>query len=348
MRSLRSVLFLAVVAAGFPEYPRAAEDTGEGIPDSYAMPAQMIRLAHGPRLNLRCSGSGERVVLFEAGGNADSTAWYRVLPMLQGHARVCAYDRAGYGFSDEGTLPRDLDARVADLHELVRAAGLAPPVVLVGHSLGSNIVRRYAQKFPHEVRGLVLVDPPAQGSDESMPESWKQADAAMLAQRNALLAACEEAAVAGQLDSAAPPLQNCLRAPPPWMGERVAAAVRKNKLKPAFWRTLRSELAENERIFSQPVPENENLGAIPLILLSAGEPYRGVADDVRPALETSHRQTHERILGTSTRSRERKVEGASHDIPMERPEVVAAAVKEMVAMSTDLEPRETASGVEPL
>ena len=347
MRSLCSVVLLALVFAIIPQYSRAAEV--ESIPDSYAMPATMIQIADGPRLNLRCSGSGERVVLFEAGGNADSSAWYRVLPMLQGHARVCAYDRAGFGFSDEGALPRDLDARVADLHKLVRAAEFTAPIILVGHSLGSNIVRRYAEKFPGQVQGLVLVDPPEQGPDESMPESWRQADAAMLAQRNSLLAACEEAAVAGQLDPAAPPLQNCLRAPPPWMGERVVAAVRKNKLKPAFWRTLRSELAQNERIFSQPVSESENLGAIPLILLSAGEPYRGVADDVRVALETSRRHTHDRILGASTRSKEIKVEGASHDIPMERPGAIAAAVKEIVTMSAELESQKKATpGVEPL
>lgn len=132
------------------------------MPDSYAQAAQLIDLGHGRHLNLRCSGSGIPTVLLESGAIADSSAWFKVQPLLAAHARVCAYDRAGFGFSSEGPLPRDLDADVSDLHALIQRAGLATPLVMVGHSLGSNIVRQYANRYPADVGAMVLLDPPAQ------------------------------------------------------------------------------------------------------------------------------------------------------------------------------------------
>lgn len=301
-----------------------AAPEGNEIPDAYATSATKITLGDGRALNLRCAGKGERVVLFEAGTNADSSAWFRVLPLLAGTARACAYDRAGYGFSDAGPMPRDLEADVADLHELIRAARLPLPLVLVGHSLGSNIVRQYAIRHPHDVAGMVLVDPPEQGEEAAMPAQWKREDAALREKRDAFLIACEQSAQAGTL------MPGCLRAAPPWMGARVAAAVSANKSRPDYWRTLHSELSANQRLFAEPVPDDERYGDIPLILLAADTPYDGVADDVRTALEQARAQTRQRILSASTTSRRIDVPGASHDIQLDRPEAVASAVREML------------------
>ncbi|HEY8287752.1 MAG TPA: alpha/beta fold hydrolase, partial [Acetobacteraceae bacterium] len=149
------------------------------MPDSYAKPGRQVAIGQGRHLNLRCSGSGPVTVLLESGSHADSTSWFRVQPLLAAQARVCSYDRAGYGFSDEGPLPRGLDADVADLHALIEAAHLHTPLVLVGHSLGSNIVRRYAGAHPGDVAGMVLVDPPAQDLARFLPAAWMKDDAAM-------------------------------------------------------------------------------------------------------------------------------------------------------------------------
>ncbi|WP_368564789.1 alpha/beta fold hydrolase [Pseudoxanthomonas sp. UTMC 1351] len=302
------------------------------IPDAYAAPATRVVLGDGRSINLRCSGQGERVVLFEAGTNADSTTWYRVLPMLKDHARACAYDRAGYGFSDEGPMPRDLNADITDLHELIRTAKLPLPLVLVGHSLGSNIVRGYAQRFPSDVAGMVLVDPPEQGADSAMPEQWKRDDAISREKRNAFLAACAKAAEAEDFLTASAP--GCLRPPPAWMGERVAASVKANKAKPGYWRTLRSELTENERVFSTQVSPEERYGEIPLLLLSAGQLDKGAPEEVRAVLKQVRELTHQRIMAASTRSERRLVSDASHDIQLDRPDAVASAVEEMLRLAT--------------
>lgn len=317
----------------------AADGAADLIADTYAEQGELVRLSDGRALNLRCSGNGETVVLLEAGGTSDSTTWYRVQPRLAALTRVCAYDRAGYGFSDEGPLPRDLDAYVADLHALIEAAHIPVPVLLVGHSLGGNIVRSYAQRYPQQVAGLVLVDPSEQGADAQMPEDWQQQVAPMLAHRDSFLTACEEAAVEGDADGIK---QRCLRAPPPWMSERVAAATAFNKSKPAYWRTLRSELANNITVFAEPVPADESYGALPLVLLSATEQAQDAPQEVLEVIAAARRQTHARILAASTRSSTVDVAGAGHDIQLDQPEAVVSAVRGLLTGQG----REVAEGAE--
>ncbi|CAM5327004.1 alpha/beta fold hydrolase [Rhodanobacter lindaniclasticus] len=303
-------------------------------PDSYARPAQRIAIGEGRSLNLRCSGNGPTTVLLEAGAHADSQSWFRVQPLLAAQARVCAYDRAGYGFSDEGPLPRDLDADVADLHALIRAAGLHTPLVLVGHSLGSNIARRYAGEHPADVAALVLVDPPAQDEARFLPASWTKDEATLTTQRDAFIASCEQAAERGALDKPSPALASCVGGALPWQSEAVAAADHTRKLQPAFWHTLRSELAQNVAVFAQPVPANESHGDMPLVVLQAAGTYADAPADVRDKLEAARDATQQRIVASSSRGMLRKVADTSHDIEMDQPQAVADAVAQVLKAST--------------
>ena len=323
-----STLLLASVSV-----VHAATAEADMIDDAYASPGQLVLLSDGRALNLRCSGEGAPVIVLEAGGNSDSSTWYRVQPLAARLSRVCAYDRAGYGFSDEGPLPRDLDAAVADLHALIDAAKIPLPVLLVGHSLGSNIVRRFAQVHPGQVAGMLLLDPPGQGADERMPPAWKAQSQAALAQRDAFLDQCEEGAEAGGAGA----VGRCLRAPPPWMGAHVADAVKRNKSRPSYWRTLRSELASNGDVFARQVPEDESYGSIPLVLLRATEEDDVVTGDVRQVLEASRSQTHARILAASTNSVAIDVPDASHDIQLDRPAALLAPLRRLLAAPTDPE-----------
>jgi len=295
-------------------------------PDSYARPGQRIAIGQGRHLDLRCSGSGPVTVLLESGSHADSQSWFRVQPLLAPHARVCSYDRAGYGFSDAGPLPRGLDADVADLHALIRAAGLREPLVLVGHSLGSNIVRRYASEHAGEVAGMVLVDPPAQDLARFMPAPWLKDDAALNRQRDAFIASCEHGAEQGALAMPAPALAQCIGAPAPWESPAVAAANHARKLQPAFWHTLRSELAQNVAVFAPPVSADESHGDMPLLVLQAAGTYEDAPADMRKSLEAARDATQQRIVASSTRGELRKVADTSHDIELDQPQAVADAV----------------------
>jgi pimeloyl-ACP methyl ester carboxylesterase len=128
---------------------------------SHPAPGRLVDVG-GYRLHLYCTGppsrAGAPTVILEgmSGGSVPHWAW--VQPALARQVRVCSYDRAGYGWSDLGTGPRDLARAAADLHRLVEQAGERGPFTVAGHSLGGLIVRQYAFAHSEEVSALVLID----------------------------------------------------------------------------------------------------------------------------------------------------------------------------------------------
>lgn len=315
------VVLAAHAHAGEGPNPRIPER----IPDSYAQAGTRVAIAPGRTLNLRCEGKGSRTVLLEAGSHADTTTWFKLQPLLASSARVCAYDRAGYGFSDEGPLPRNLDADVADLHALIEHAHLKTPLLLVGHSRGSNIVRLYAQRYPADVEGLVLIDPPAQDVATAAP-TWAKEESQMNAQRFAFINQCEAGAEQHRLASPPPALAHCVAGGNPLASAKVNAAIAAYKYKPAFWRTLKSELEDNVAVYRKPVSPGETLGALPVVVLTASDTYADAPADVRKALEGARDETQAKILATTTRGERISVDHASHDIQLDQPQAVANAV----------------------
>lgn len=124
---------------------------------SFAPPGELVDV--GDRsLHLWCSGSGSPTVVLESGLGGFSFDWSFVREDISEHARVCAYDRAGYGWSDPVDSPQSSTEVAADLNELLDGAGEPGPYLLVGHSAGGLYVRAFASLYPDEVAGMVLVD----------------------------------------------------------------------------------------------------------------------------------------------------------------------------------------------
>lgn len=97
-------------------------------------------------------------VVFENGSRSTMDSWNKVVADVARDATVFTYNRPGYGKSDKPTTPRDGKTVVEELRQLLRAQGLQPPYVLVGHSLGGLYMQLYARSYPQEVQGVVLVD----------------------------------------------------------------------------------------------------------------------------------------------------------------------------------------------
>jgi pimeloyl-ACP methyl ester carboxylesterase len=115
----------------------------------------------GFRLAITCRGTGSPTVILETGGNvASAEAWIFLEPTVAKTTRVCSYDRAGLGSSDPRTPPVPVPAAkvVEELHTLLAGAGISPPYVLGGWSIGAFFSRLYAKRYPAEVVGLVSVD----------------------------------------------------------------------------------------------------------------------------------------------------------------------------------------------
>ena len=103
-------------------------------------------------------------VVFESGAGGSSQDWAKVIAMLSSDIRTVAYDRAGVGKSEAGPLPRTMAQEVFELHELLHAAKIKGPIILVGQSIGGLLVRLYTERYGKNVVGLVLVDPTHESS----------------------------------------------------------------------------------------------------------------------------------------------------------------------------------------
>jgi pimeloyl-ACP methyl ester carboxylesterase len=130
----------------------------------YPAPGRLVNIGTH-RLHLRCDGDSAPSVIFDAALGASSLSWSLVQPAVAETSRTCTYDRAGFGWSEPGPLPRTA-GRVADeLFELLSRAGVPAPYVLVGHSFGGLVMRLFATRHRDVVAGVILIEP-------AIPEEW--------------------------------------------------------------------------------------------------------------------------------------------------------------------------------
>jgi pimeloyl-ACP methyl ester carboxylesterase len=128
---------------------------------AYPPPGEMVDVG-GYRLHINCVGQGSPTVVLDAGSGGFSAQWVRVQREVSDTTRVCAYDRAGMGWSEMGPEPRDAKQISSELHTLLTKAGIDRPYVLVGHSFGGMYMQTYAARYPEEVAGVALVDSPTE------------------------------------------------------------------------------------------------------------------------------------------------------------------------------------------
>lgn len=109
-------------------------------------------------LHIDAKGKGSPAVIFIAGSRAFSFDFTLVSSEISKITEAVTYDRPALAWSDPGPMPRSFEQDVYELHTLLEEAGVRPPYILVGHSLGGIIARKLEKKYPNEVKGLVLVD----------------------------------------------------------------------------------------------------------------------------------------------------------------------------------------------
>ena len=142
--SLRiGAVLLLSVAAGAAEIPKP--------------PGKLVAIG-GYRLHLNCIGKGRPTVVLSPGGGDFSFDWYLVQKDVSRFARVCSYDRSGQAWSDPGPQPATMHQEAHDVRASLQAAHERGPYLLVGHSLGGVVMRVFANMYPDDTAGIVLVD----------------------------------------------------------------------------------------------------------------------------------------------------------------------------------------------
>jgi len=237
------------------------------------------------------------------------------------------YDRGGTGWSDPVALPRSAAEVAGELHGLLRAAGVPGPYVLAGHSVGAVYARRFAQLFPADVRGLLLLDPGHEDLFDYLPPEAAELNEKMRPDLTQLPDLTAE-----QIKAAREAYAKLLAAWP----EDVRAELTDHHL--AHWRTA---LAETEGLESAVYPELRAGGPIPdvpMIVLTAGAgnpAWQSVGEPelVRRTIE-GIRSLHAAIAREVSHGEQRVIPGATHQfLHIEHPEAVLSAVRDLLTMA---------------
>jgi pimeloyl-ACP methyl ester carboxylesterase len=297
----------------------------------YAAPQRLVRLPDGRAMNIYCLGRGDPTVILDAGLGDSAVVWRKVHARLAEGAKVCAFDRAGSGFSDPGPLPRDAAHIAEDMKALFERAGLKPPYVLVGHSLGGLNVRYYADLHPQEIVGMVLVEPATEHQDERIGRVLP-ALTGVFHQQRAMFNRCLDrlegrSKPSPELDEA------CADQPSPDLPAEANAAAAALNAKPYHLRMLLSEFDGVMGPSSDEVAAaRRSYGALPLIVLTAGESQiPGLSPADRGTLAGVIKQMHGELAASSTRGLDRIVPGSGHYVQLDKPQAVIDAVAEVVA-----------------
>jgi pimeloyl-ACP methyl ester carboxylesterase len=330
---------VALVVAATPGAPWAQimrADVVEAMAD-YVAPGGMVAVDGTRRIHLRCLGRGAPTVVFTAGLGAWSATWAKVQPRVARSTRACAWDRAGFGLSDpDAARPQTVDRTTDDLVRALTAAGIEGPYVLVGHSAGAHEVLTFADRRRGDVAGIVLIDPVRPhdlAREAAAGPRAAAADRAFLAGEVRRLRDCAAGVEAGQVPTgapAAPCFQYFPEIPP-----AVQTVLARLDADPTRLRTQASAYEEYEPNGERVVSADRNYGALPLVVLSAGEPslWSDEAKAEHPALLADWRDSHRALAGLSRRGQHRIVPGAGHLVQLDRPQAVIDAVHDVLRLA---------------
>ncbi len=321
------VVSLIALAAGFI-YERVGE-----WQDHMRYPRVGRAVSIGGRtLNIFCSGEGSPAVVFDSGGNQPGYSWVLVQPEVAKSTRACWYDRAGYGWSDPAPGPRTSADIADDLHTLLRAAGVPPPYVLVGHSFGGFNIRVFSGRNRGEVAGMVLVDS-ADEFDYSgpVPDSLRSAPGRFVPR--ALWGVGQKVidfmVRAGLLRL----MDNGVSSDRGRLGERDAGLIHSLQLQAESVDASGREGIDREQSVAQ-VRAVHSLGKVPLVVLTAagGIPH-GDDEESQAIAAFMHWRiytTQAHLATLSTGGRQIILEHSGHMIPYDAPDAVTEAVRSVL------------------
>jgi pimeloyl-ACP methyl ester carboxylesterase len=330
-RGLLGLLILVVLAAIVGASYQALGNRA----DARRFPQQGKSVSLGPAfddltLSIDCRGQGSPTVVLDSGLGVPAIGWNPVQTEVAKFARVCSYDRAGYGWSGATSAPRTSVQIVRELHALLDAAGEKGPYILVGHSFGGYNVRVYNGQYPSDVAGIVLVDASHEDQNDRMSPALQAFMKKSIAdlKRQQMLApllirfGIVRFSMRGKGEA-------------PGVSKEFGQEMLYLQLQPKFIEASASELGSFAESANE-VRAAGNLGDKPLVVLTAGKSTDASqlpAGFPKKEFDDFHEiwvndlQVKEAHL--STRGERIMVADSTHMIPFERPDTIVAAVREV-------------------
>lgn len=256
-------------------------------------------------LHIHCVGKGNPTVVIDTGITETYESWEPVMELIAQDMRVCAYDRAGYGQSEPGPMPRDCNRAADELSLLLHNAGVEGPFLLVGHSLGGLNMQVFASRYPDHVIGAVLLDPP--------PLQWIMGEGfpdlrEMFSQQTDKFLADAHAA-------------------------RQSSDPEENA-RASFYEAVASENEEMLGRSAEQLAAIDSFGDLPLVVIAATEPNPGFGESAQAFQQFWIEQSQE-LAAKSANGSFISAQGSRHHIHLDAPQLVIDTIQEMVEISRE-------------
>lgn len=277
-------------------------------------PGKMYNLG-GYDLQMYCTGKGSPAVIIDTGLGSSSMEWLGIQHTIGKNTRTCTYDRAGYGWSDEGPGPRDAALLASELHELLGKAAVEPPYVMVGHSFGGYVVQYFAETHTDAVAGMVLVE-------SSHPQQVTRLKALLESEGN---------------NDNSQPLNESInhvmlsqsRGNPMGTPEQIGEFLNSRR------KALYSQMDELKHFAEsgQQVAAERPLPEMPLIVISRGQPVWTRAEGGKAA-EIEWQQLQQELSQLARQGEQRIAHNSGHNVHKDQPGMVIKAINDILAAAT--------------
>ena len=247
-----------------------------------------------------CTGTGSSTIVLDVGIGETYRDWLPFLSMINDKVQIFCYDRAGYGESEMGALPRDSKTEVDELKTLLEKANIKGPYILLGHSLGALNLQIFASRYKNEVAGILLLDPPPLDwiLGKEFPEMTKLAEQTTDNFKNLF-------------------------------DKMKASDNAGDRQQTNFFLTLSSEHEEMFSNSGKQVAAIKSFGDIPLVVIASGKANPQMGDDALTYQKFWNEQCKKLSL-KSTKGEYLFAAKSSHHIHIDNPEIVINAINKLL------------------
>jgi pimeloyl-ACP methyl ester carboxylesterase len=289
----------------------------------YPAPGQLVAV-DGHKMHIYCAGEGSPTIVLAAGLDDFSIFWSKVQAEISRTTRVCAYDRAGLGWSEPRPDPRTSARMVQELHALLVNSNVNAPYVVVGHSFGGALARLYAHNYPDEVAGMVLVDSAPDDLFLRIPR-WRDAIEGKLGLYRTLAPLSSSGLLTFALKSI----------PSRGLADDVLAQYRAIAVSTRYFQTGVAENEAFESNLAEIRAANVNLGDMPLSVISRGYwvPMPGFSEDENQQAWRKWQAMQSELTSLSSQSRQIIATESEHSIQLQQPQLVIEAIKDVVEVA---------------